>query len=120
VKPRFLGDVNFNKGIVTGVVRRLPLVDFEVADNLDLRGQDDYKVLQIAAEASRIMVTHDCRTMPTHFAEFLEGHSSPGVILVPQNISIGTAVEKLIYVWEEFDHESWTNQIAYLNQIRKP
>jgi hypothetical protein len=43
----------------------------------------DPDVLGIAASQGRILVTHDFRTMPKHFADFLAaGGSSPGVFLV--------------------------------------
>jgi hypothetical protein len=44
-------------------------------------------VLRRAASEGRILVSHDKRTIPRHFASFLnEGNDSPGVLLViPQD-----------------------------------
>jgi hypothetical protein len=36
-------------------------------------GKDDPEVLGIAANEGRILVSHDLRTMPGHFAEFIAG-----------------------------------------------
>jgi len=45
----------------------------------------DPKVLALAAEQDRILVSHDFKTMPRHFGDFLQARgSSPGVLLVPQ------------------------------------
>jgi hypothetical protein len=57
----------------------------------------DLDVLALAAAQNRILVTHDFRTMPRHFAEFLAtGDVSPGVLLVKQR----TPLASVIYVWD--------------------
>jgi len=48
------------------------------------------EMLQIAAEAERILVSQDRRTMPAHFARFVADHQSPGVILLREAIPIST------------------------------
>jgi hypothetical protein len=37
--------------------------------------------------------------MPRHFARFLETGSSPGLIVVTQDIEIGLAIEELLLIW---------------------
>ncbi len=82
---RFLADASLHHAIVTGCARREPAIDFLSAQSAKLDGMSDPDVLGIAASQGRILVTHDFRTMPKHFAEFLAaGGSSPGVFLVKQ------------------------------------
>ena len=51
-------------------------------------GLPDGEVLRTAAEAGRILASHDRKTMPRHFAKFVEGRSGPGVIVVSQDLDI--------------------------------
>jgi hypothetical protein len=45
VKVRFLADADLNKAIVTGILRREPLLDFLTAHAAGLRGMNDPEVL---------------------------------------------------------------------------
>lgn len=62
-------DANLDQDIVAGVVRREPKIDFELPQRLIPEGMRDPQVLAIAASHGRILVTHDVRTMPRHFAD---------------------------------------------------
>jgi predicted nuclease of predicted toxin-antitoxin system len=46
-------------------------MDFQTAQEAGLRGLPDPEVLACAADDRRILVTHDRRTMPAHFADFI-------------------------------------------------
>ena len=85
MRPRFLADANLNHDIVKGVLRREPTIDFRMAADTELRRLSDRKVLVLAASEGRIVVSHDRKTMPHAFAEFVEDGSSPGVIIISQN-----------------------------------
>lgn len=67
----FQADADLNAEIVAGVLRREPSIDFQTADEANLRRAPDSEVLSRAAQESRILVTYDRRTMPRHFAEFI-------------------------------------------------
>ena len=71
MKIRFQADADLNAEIVAGVLRREPGIDFQTADEARLRGLLDPEVLALAAQENRILVTHDRRTMPRHFADYL-------------------------------------------------
>lgn len=79
VKIRFLADANLDQDIVLGLWRREPLVDFELPRQFIPDGTPDPIVLAIAAQRNAVLVTHDIRTMPRHFGEFLETSTSPGL-----------------------------------------
>jgi hypothetical protein len=46
-------------------------------------GINDEDVLALASLEQRILVTHDRKTMPTHFANFLENNTCYGVLILP-------------------------------------
>jgi predicted nuclease of predicted toxin-antitoxin system len=112
VKPRFQADADVRIGIVEGLIKLDPQVDFQAADDLGIRGRNDPKVLALAAETNRILVTHDRRTMPFHFAAFLQNDPSPGVIVIAQNVSIRTAIAELYKIWLDDEHADYVNRIV--------
>jgi predicted nuclease of predicted toxin-antitoxin system len=110
---RFLADANLNHGIVRGCRRREPAIDFLSANEAGLAGVPDPNVLAMAAEQDRILVSHDQKTMLRHFADFLQARgSTPGLIVVPQYLPIGRAVEELLLIWGASDAEEWRNRIV--------
>ena len=74
---RFQADADLNHGILLATIRRLPLLDFQSATQAGLAGLTDPQVLALSAGQDRILVTHDVRTMPLHFARFIQEHQSP-------------------------------------------
>ncbi len=81
MKVRFQADNDLRRAIVGGVLRRLPTADFQ---SQPLNDVDDLAVLHMAAEAARIVVSHDVSTMPQAFADFRRTSHSPGVLLTRQ------------------------------------
>ena len=71
-------------------------------------------MLLLAAEADRILVSHDRKTMPGAFARFSETRSSPGLIIISQEADIGAAIEDLLLVWAASEAEEWRDRIGYL------
>jgi hypothetical protein len=114
MRPRFLADADFNHKIVRGLRRREPGVDFQGASEGGVVGLADPDVLRIAADSGRILISHDRKTMPAHFALFLEQRSSPGVIIVSQDLEIGTAIEDLFLIWDATDAEEWFDQLGFV------
>ena len=114
MRPRFLADADFNHKIVAGLRRREPAMDFQTAEQGGIIGRPDPDVLLIAARAGRILVSHDRKTMPSHFARFLERHSSPGLILVSQDLEVGEAIEDLLLIWAASEAEEWVATIGFL------
>jgi predicted nuclease of predicted toxin-antitoxin system len=114
MKVQFQADADLNAEIVSGVMRREPSIDFQAAEEGNLRGRPDHEVLTLAAQQNRILVTHDRRTMPYHFADFIRHHTSPGVFIIAQNVMVRVAIEELLLVWTASDHEEWANLIVEL------
>jgi Domain of unknown function (DUF5615) len=111
VKIRFQADADLNEDIVTGVLRREPRVDFRTAGEAGLRGMNDTQALAAAAREGRVLVSHDRKTMPAHFAEFIRTRRSPGLLIVSQKADLLAAIESLLLVWAASEAEEWTNRI---------
>jgi predicted nuclease of predicted toxin-antitoxin system len=114
VKIRFLADNDLRSAIVKGVRRCERSVDFQSAQEAGLDGLTDLEVLAVAADAGRILVSHDWTTMPVHFREFVRGRRSPGVFLIAQKLPIGDAIEELFLGWLVTEAEEWENQLVRL------
>lgn len=111
MRPSLLADADFNQKILRGLRRREPTVDFLDAHAGAVIGLADPLVLAAAASADRILVSHDRRTMPRHFAEFIASNDCPGLIIVSQDLDISAAIEELLLIWAATDHSEWANRI---------
>jgi predicted nuclease of predicted toxin-antitoxin system len=113
VKIRFQADVNLNENIVTGVLRRVPEIDFQTAHAAGLHGLTDFEVLAIAAREYRVLVTRDQRTLPMHFGEFIQSRHSSGVLIISRKINIKRAIEALILIWTVKESDEFVDLIRY-------
>ena len=114
MKVRFQADANFNQILLKATLRYEPSIDFRPANDAGLASLSDNQVLAIAANEGRVLVTHDRKTMPIHFADFITSNISAGVIIVPQKIAINAAVEDLVLIWAATESEEWVNRIQTL------
>jgi len=74
-------------------------------------------VLAFAAVAERILVSHDFRTMPSHFRQFTQARRSPGVLLVRQDLPVGEAIETLLLIWEVSEADDWVNRLCLVPSL---
>jgi uncharacterized protein DUF5615 len=114
MKVSFQADADLNQIIVLATIRREPAIDFQMAVIAGLTGLDDVQVLERAAREGRVLVTHDRKTMPRYFSEFIAKQSSPGLLIVPQYLSVAAAVEDLILIWSATEAEEWVDRIGFL------
>ena len=110
----FQADANLDEDIVTGLRRREPGIDFQTATEAGLRGLNDHQVLARAAEDGRLLATHDLKTMPDHFADFILQKKSTGLVIISQKIGTSVAIEELLLIWTASEAEEWTNRIAVI------
>ena len=114
MRIRFQADADLHLPIVKGLRRREPSVDFTTAYEAGLAGLDDQKVLALAASNGRVLVSHDVSTMPEAFSRFIQEQTSPGVILISQELSYRDAIEGLLQVWSSTEAEDWQNVLSFL------
>ena len=111
---RFQADADLDQTIVAALLRREPRLDFQTASAASLAVLNDVEVLGVAARDGRILVSHDSRTMPHHFATFLQSQTSTGLLIVPQHLPLAAVVEDLLLIWSASSPEEWVNRICYL------
>jgi hypothetical protein len=114
---RFQADNDLRWPIVHGILRRKPTIDFQSAQTAKLDGVVDEEVLARAAAEDRILVSHDFKTMPTHFRRFASNTRSPGVFLIPQDYPVGEAVDSLVLLWEASAPHEWQNRLILLPSL---
>jgi hypothetical protein len=120
VSIRFQADADLNFDIVKAVRQEEPAINFASAADSQLRGIKDPELLERAAVANRVLVSHDRRTMLDHFRTRLAaGKSSPGVLIVSQGASIGLVAEAIVYVWSMSDPSELRDQAHYLPSISR-
>lgn len=110
-RPRFQADNDLDQRIVVAARRLDPAVDFQTASALGLHHLSDPEVLALAAREGRILVSHDRRTLPGHFGEFVASQRSPGLIVVSQRLPVGRAAELLHLLWAASEAEEYVDAI---------
>ncbi len=111
----FLIDENLNHRILRGLLRKVPRLDCKLVSTAGLQGHGDPEVLEFCASTSRVLVTHDLRTVPMHaYERVMAGLQMPGVIAVPLDLSIGEAIEDLAILAECASREEIVSKVIYL------
>lgn len=114
MKVHFQADADLKAVIIKALLRLDSRIDFKTALKANLAGLEDDKVLALAAKDKRVLVTHDHKTMPHHFADFIQERTSAGVIIIPQDLSVNAVVDDLILIWTASEASEWVNRICYL------
>lgn len=114
MRARFQADADLDGRVIRGLRRAAPGVDIRTANDAGLAGLEDSEVLQIAADAGRILVSQDRRTMPMHFNRYVAGAQSPGVILLREAIPISTAIEELALIWSASQAAEWIDRLVWI------
>jgi hypothetical protein len=74
----------------------------------------DPEVLKLAAEAGRVLVLADVKTMLFHFAEFIVHRESPGIVVIPLSRSMPEVIESLLLVWLNWTPDRLRNPVLWL------
>jgi Flp pilus assembly CpaE family ATPase len=93
LRVTFQADADVNPDIERGLRRRERMIDFRGARGVIPDRTPDLEVLRIAANAGRVLVSRDVRTMPGHFSHFVAEQESPGLLLIPSSKTTGEAIE---------------------------
>jgi len=110
-----VADENFNNAVVRGLLRVKPDLDIVRVQDVNLSATDDPVILEWAANEDRVLLTHDVTTITKYAYERVEaGEYMPGVIEVSRKVSLGVAIDEILYVAEVCDHGELDGQIIYL------
>jgi hypothetical protein len=98
---RLAADENFNNDIVRGVLRRNSEIDIVRVQDAGLSAADDPTILEWAAQAGRVLPTHDVATMTRYaYDRVREGKPMPGVFEVGRQVPIGVAIDEIVLLAE--------------------
>lgn len=112
---RLLADENFNNAIVRGVWRRKPDADLVRVQDVGLSSEDDSTLLAWAANAGRVLLTHDVTTITKYaYERVVAGQPMPGVVEVSRAVPIGLAIDNIVFLIECSTEGDWEGQILYL------
>lgn len=112
---RLLIDQDLDHVILRGLLLRVPNLDARTAHQAGLSHASDPALLASAAEQTRIVVTHDRRTMPYHAAiRIASGESVAGVIIVSRRLPVSQVINDLEIIVSCSDMDEWKNVIKHL------
>ena len=111
----FLADENFHRALVRGLLLRRPNLNIVRVQEVGLSGADDPTVLAWAAHEGRLLLTHDQATVPGFAWERVtDGLPMPGVVRVPDTMSLAEAIEAILVVAECSQEGEWEGHVLYL------
>ncbi len=112
---RLFFDHDFNHRILRGLTKRIPDLDFVTPTILRNIDDSDENHLVWAWENRRIIVTHDVNTMTDAANQrFANNQSISGLIIVPQNMPIGEAINDLEIIIVCDTEDELQNRIRFL------
>ena len=112
---RWLADENFNGKIVRALLRRKPGLDIVRVQDVGLAGKTDPQVLTWAADAGRLILTHDVTTMTAFcYDRFAAGETTSAVFEVSRSLPIREVVEDIILISDYSDMEEWSGKVIFL------
>jgi len=115
VTVRLLTDENIDGALVTGLQRVVEELDLVRVQDVGLRQAEDPAILAWAADARRVLVTLDAKTIPGFAADRVRsGLPMPGVFLLRRKTSLAVQLEALAVVAGATETEEWDTRVVYL------
>ncbi|MEM7391669.1 MAG: DUF5615 family PIN-like protein [Verrucomicrobiota bacterium] len=112
---RFPADENFNNNLLHATRQRNPEIEFTRIQDLGMVGVSDPDILQWAADHDYVLLTHDAKTIPMHFADRLDAcGTTPGVIVVHQSAETSRVVSDLILLALCMKKDELEGRVEYL------
>lgn len=110
-----VADENFNNAIVRGLLRVKSDLNIVRVQDVGLSSANDSVILEWAANEDRVLLTPDVATITKYAYERVSvGKYMPGVIEVSRKVSLGVAIQEILYVAEISEHGELEGQIIYL------
>lgn len=112
---RLVTDEQIARKLLVGLRRIVEDVDVVRVQDVGLRTFDDTTILAWAADAGRVLVTQDIRTMPDFAHQRVAaGPPMPGIFVLPTPMPIGAAIDELALIVEASDPSEWVDRVVYL------
>ena len=114
-RPLFLADHDVDARILSGLQLKEPLIDLIRARDVGLAAAPDVDVLDYAAAAGRIVISHDENTMiGTAIARLRATQLMPGLLIAPQGKPIGRVIDDLLVIWAASEADEWNDKIQFI------
>jgi hypothetical protein len=112
---RVASDENFNGNVVAGLLQRSDTIDLVRVQDMGLAGSADEVVLEWCAQHSRVLLTHDLKTIPPLAYERLDqGLPMPGVLHLPQVTYSSPSIETLLVYILAAEPDDLDGQVLYI------
>lgn len=112
---RLIFDENFNGKAIKGLQRRMPELDAVRAQAAGLQGVSDPKLLEWAAQESRVVVTHDAKTLIGFaYEQINQGKQVAGVIEVRDDMPVSQMIEEIMMCAIAGEPDDFINQVRYI------
>jgi hypothetical protein len=110
-----LSDENFNGDIVRGLFRRHSDLDLVRVQDVGLSHTPDPDILEWAATQGRVLLSHDVSTVPpAAYQRVGDGRPMPGVLIVPDRMPIGQAIDEILFLSVDVEPGEWNDQVVFL------
>lgn len=114
----FLTDEDLNGNIIEALRDIEPSLDLMTAKDAGLMAHPDQQVLEWAASHARVVVSHDVNTMIHAAYERVRNRKPmPGLIIVPQQMAIGEAIEGLVLIAQCGEPGDLADQVRFVQSI---
>jgi hypothetical protein len=91
------------------------MLDLVRAYTIGLGGAPDEEILEWAAREERLLLTHDVTTLIAKaYARVNRGETIWGVLVVPQWLAIGSAIEEISLILDCSEQAEWRNRVDHL------
>lgn len=112
---RLLADEDLTQTLVRELLRREPSLRIVRTRDAGLAGTPDQEILEYAADRGLVVMTHDVRTMVALSYERVRGGlRMPGVIIIPQRLSVGVAIQELLELALLSEEGDLEGRVAFL------
>lgn len=111
---KWLADENFRNAILRGILRRIPGFNvLRVQDLPEISSVSDPALLEWATRNQRVL-THDLSTMIPAIRSHKMRFADTRVVLVPDSVSTGQAIEDILLLDECAVEGDWAAGVIYL------
>ena len=114
MRVRFQADADLDGRILRGLRRANREIDILTSAAAGLAGLDDPRVLRVASESGRILVSQDRSTMPGHFRRFIQDNQSAGLLILREATPISAAIDDLALIWSATEASEWINRLVWI------
>ncbi len=105
-------DESFNGSILRGLRHRLTGLDALRVQDTEMYKSPDPVLLEWCVKHRRVLLTHDTSTMTPHMIQrAMAGLDLPRVVLVPQSMPIGQAIDELMLIIECSIDSDWEGSV---------